>query len=118
MTDENDLLRGIVLRQLKEQARRSEAKKLVMAELSKMQVQSDTLLQQINYLGQPITKLTPQEKALFKDPEIEIADAEESAMALSVAAPKPESAAMAKASPSPPAPGVRRPPPPRMKWRA
>ena len=33
LTDENDLLRGIVLRQLKEQARRNEAKKLVMAEL-------------------------------------------------------------------------------------
>ena len=52
-------------------------------------MQSDTLLQQINYLGQPITKLTPQEKALFKDPQIEIADADESGMALSVAAPKP-----------------------------
>ena len=55
LTDENGLLRGIVLRQLKEQARRGQAKKLVMSELSKLQVQSDTLLQQINYLGQPVT---------------------------------------------------------------
>lgn len=88
--DENNLLRGIVLRELKEQARRAQAKKLVMAELQKLEIQSDTLLKQIDYLGQPVTKLSEQEKALFKQPQIEVADAE--SMDFSFAAPRPDSA--------------------------
>jgi Flp pilus assembly protein TadD/predicted nucleic acid-binding Zn-ribbon protein len=88
MTEENDLLRGIVLRELKEQAHRNEAKKLVMSELSQLQVQSDTLLKRIDYLGQPVVKLTDKEKALFKDPSLDIPDADETAMSFSFAAPK------------------------------
>lgn len=90
-TEENDLLRGIVLRQLKEQARRDQSKKLVVAELQKLDVQSSALLQQIDYLGQPLVKLTPQEKALFKQPQIEITDSDStSSMEFSIAAPKPD----------------------------
>ncbi len=89
-TEENELLRGIVVRQLKEQARREQAKKLVLSELQGLQVRSGTLLQEIDYLGQPVVKLTDKEKALFKQPQIEIADTDSAAMEFSVAAPKPE----------------------------
>ena len=88
LTDENDLLRGIVLRELKQQARRDQAKRLVMSELSQLQVQSDTLLQQINLLGQPVVQLTEKEKGLFKDPWFDIPDADETVPAISIAAPK------------------------------
>ncbi len=90
--EENDLLRGIVLRQLKEQARREQARKLVVSELQRLQVQSNSLMQQIDYLGQPVVKLTDKEKALFKQPQIEIADTDANSMEFSIAAPKPETA--------------------------
>jgi tetratricopeptide (TPR) repeat protein len=88
LTDENDLLRGIVLRELKQQAHRDQAKRLVMSELSQLQIQSDTLLQQIDLLGQPVVQLTDKEKGLFKDPSIDLPDADDSTMAISIAAPK------------------------------
>ncbi|HEX4084823.1 MAG TPA: tetratricopeptide repeat protein [Chthoniobacteraceae bacterium] len=88
LTDENDLLRGIVMRELKEQARRDQARREVMTELSQMQIQSDTLLKQIDYLGQPVVQLSDKEKALFKDESLEIPDSDDSSMAISIAAPK------------------------------
>jgi len=88
LTDENDLLRGIVLRELKQQAHRDQAKRQVMSELSQLQIQSDTLLQQIDLLGQPVVQLTDKEKALFKDPSIDLPDADDTTMAISIAAPK------------------------------
>lgn len=105
-TEENDLLRGIVLRQLKEQARRTQAKKLAIQELQKLEVQSDVLMKQIGYLGEPVVKLTENEKALFKAPQIEIADTDSSAMEFSIAAPKKEgssdpNSAGSKAAPAP-----------------
>ena len=89
--EENELLRGIVMRQLKEQARRDQARKLVFDELSKLQVKSDVLNEQIQYLGQPVTKLNDKEKALFKQPQIQLANDESSApVAFSLAAGKSE----------------------------
>lgn len=89
LTKENTLLRGIVLRQLKEQARRDQAKKLVLAELGKLEGKSDVLMNQLEYLGQPLVKLSKEERALFKDPQIELPEiADSSAMEISIAAPK------------------------------
>jgi tetratricopeptide (TPR) repeat protein len=93
LTDENGLLRGIVLRELKAEARRDQAKKLVLDQLSQLKVQSDTLMTEINYLGEPVVQLTDKEKALFKDAALEIPDADESSMAISIAAPKQTSPA-------------------------
>jgi len=91
--EENELLRGIVMRQLKEQARRDQARKLVFDELSKLQVKSDVLTEQIQYLGQPVAKLSDKEKALFKQPQIQLAsDDSSSTMAFSLAAGKPSPA--------------------------
>lgn len=93
LTDENGLLRGIVLRELKGQAKRDQARQVALGEMSNLKVQSDTLLQQINYLGQPVVQLTPAERALFKDPSIDIPDADETTMAITIAAPKQPAAA-------------------------
>jgi Flp pilus assembly protein TadD len=85
VADENTLLRNIVMRERKEEAHRDQEKKLALAELQRMHVQSDTLVQKINYLGQPVVKLTDQERALFKQPQIAISDAD-----ISIAVQKPE----------------------------
>jgi tetratricopeptide (TPR) repeat protein len=88
LTDENDLLRNIVVRQLKAQAERDQVKRLVMDQLSQLSVTSDTLLKRIAYLGQPVVILTDKEKALFKDPTLDIPDADDSSMDIQIAAPK------------------------------
>jgi Flp pilus assembly protein TadD len=89
LTDENDLLRGIVLRELKSQARRDEARRLAMGELSQLKIQSDTLLQQITYLGEPVVQLTDKEKALFKDPALDVENSDDdSSMNITISAPK------------------------------
>lgn len=63
---ENELLKGIVLRELKAEARRQQLKKLVMEDLEKLKVKSDTVSLQLKKLARPV-KLTPEERALFKD---------------------------------------------------
>jgi Flp pilus assembly protein TadD/predicted nucleic acid-binding Zn-ribbon protein len=88
LTDENGILRNIVVRQLKAQALRDQTKRLVMDELSQLNVQSDTLLKRINYLGEPVVQLTDKEKALFKDPTLDLPDADDSSMEIAIAAPK------------------------------
>ncbi len=104
LTDENDLLRGIVLRQLKEQSRRDQSKKLVISELKKLEVQSNVLMEQIDYLGQPVVKLTEKERALFKQPQIEILDTDSSSTAISIAAAKPGATPPAAAAETPTSP--------------
>jgi len=102
LTDENELLRGIVMRERKEEAHRDQEKKLVLAELEKLHVQSNALVDKINYLGQPVVKLTEQERSLFKQPQIAISDQD-----ISIAVQKPEASSspspVASATPSSPA---------------
>ena len=74
MEDENRLLQGIVMRVLQEDANRAQRKKMIQSEVSKLHIQSDALLQQINYLSQPIVKLSTSERKLFKKPIIEVQD--------------------------------------------
>jgi tetratricopeptide (TPR) repeat protein len=88
LVEENDLLRSIVMRERKEEARRSQEKKLILNELKKLHVQSDVLVEKINYLGQPVVKLTDKERALFKQPQIAISDT-----SISIAAAKPDASA-------------------------
>jgi tetratricopeptide (TPR) repeat protein len=76
LVEENEVLRGIVVREMKEQARRDQTKKLVLGELSRLELKSKSLLQQIDYLGQPVVKLTEKERKLFKKPVVEISEAE------------------------------------------
>src|SRR5262245_62685862 len=69
---ENELLRNIVVRERQEEARRDEARKLVLAELDRLKVRSDFLNKQIEFLAQPVTKLSTEELALFRQPVVSI----------------------------------------------
>jgi Flp pilus assembly protein TadD/predicted nucleic acid-binding Zn-ribbon protein len=74
LTKENEMLRAIIVRERQEEARRDQAKKLLLSEFDKLQIKSETLNQQIQLLAQPITKLTTDELALLRQPVVSIAD--------------------------------------------
>lgn len=65
---ENDLLRGIILRQIKLQNQRDEARRSLEAEFARLKVESETLSSQLAVLGAPVLELTAEERTLFKDP--------------------------------------------------
>jgi Flp pilus assembly protein TadD len=65
---ENDLLRGIILRQIKMQNRRDEAIRAVEEELVNLKVESATLAGHLKVLATPVLELSPEERSLFKDP--------------------------------------------------
>jgi tetratricopeptide (TPR) repeat protein len=74
MEDENKLLQGIVMRVLQEDANRAQRKKMVQNEINRLHIQSEVLLQQIDYLTQPVVKLSSSERKLFKKPVFEVQD--------------------------------------------
>ena len=74
MEAENKLLQGIVMRVLQEDANRAQRKKMLQKEMDRLQIQSDVMLKQINYLTQPVVKLSGEERRLFKKPVIEVQD--------------------------------------------
>jgi len=74
LVKENQMLRAIVVRERQEEARREQAKKLMLAEFDKLKIKSDVLDQQILLLAEPITKLSAEELALLKTPVVAISD--------------------------------------------
>jgi Flp pilus assembly protein TadD len=74
LTKENEMLRSIIVRERQEEARRDQAKKLMLAEFDKLQIKSETLTQQIQLLAQPVTRLTTDELALLRQPVVSISD--------------------------------------------
>ena len=72
VAQENELLRNIVVRGRQEEARRYQAKKLMLAELDKLKIKSDALDKQIEFLAQPVTKLSSEELALLRQPVVSI----------------------------------------------
>jgi Flp pilus assembly protein TadD/uncharacterized coiled-coil DUF342 family protein len=80
LTKENEMLRNIIVRERQEEARRDQAKKLMLAEFDKLQIKSETLRQQIQLLAQPITRLTTDELALLRQPVVSISDDNPSAV--------------------------------------
>ena len=74
LTRENQILRNIVVRERQEEARREQAKKLMLGEFDKLKIKSDTLNEQIALLAQPVTKLTDEELALLRQPVISISE--------------------------------------------
>ena len=74
LAKENQMLRAIVVRERQEEARREQAKKLMLAEFDKLKIKSDVLDQQIHLLAEPITKLSAEELALLKTPVVAISD--------------------------------------------
>src|SRR5438034_2853259 len=71
---ENELLRNIVVRERQEEARRDETRKLVVAELDRLRIRSETLNQQIEFLAQPVAKLSTEELALLRQPVVSVSD--------------------------------------------
>ncbi len=71
---ENELLRNIVVRERQEEARRGETRKLVVAELDRLKIRSETLNKQIEFLAQPVTKLNSEELALLRQPVVSVSD--------------------------------------------
>jgi len=68
MADENALLKSLVARQLSEQAKRQQARRLVEEEMQKLQIRSATLVEKLDALGEAEAELTPREKRLFEQP--------------------------------------------------
>jgi len=67
--EESALLKEVILRQLRNQARQQQAKALVIEELKKMEGASADLLTQVQELDAGRLELTPEEEALFTDPQ-------------------------------------------------
>jgi Tfp pilus assembly protein PilF len=67
MQKENTILQGIIVRQLKQQARRQRAKQLVLAELSKLEIQSDSLTANVDRLSGNFS-LSDEEREILEGP--------------------------------------------------
>lgn len=71
ITKENEMLREIIMRQLRTQYRQQRAQELVINELQKMENASEELLQQVQDLEGERMILTPDEEKLFTDPKVQ-----------------------------------------------
>jgi hypothetical protein len=71
---ENELLRNIVVRERQEEARREEARRLMLAELDRLKIKSDALNNEIELLAQPVTKLSSEELSLLRQPVVSVSD--------------------------------------------
>jgi len=74
LAKENELLRNIIVRERQEEAHRYQAKELMLAELAKLKIKSDALNKQVEFLAQPVTKLSSEELALLRQPVVSISD--------------------------------------------
>jgi myosin heavy subunit len=80
---ENELLRNIVVRERQEEARRQEARKLMLAELDRFKIKSDALNREIKLLAQPVTKLSSDELSLLRQPVVSVSDQSRAALTAS-----------------------------------
>lgn len=74
LAEENELLRGIVMRQLKTQARREQARKLISEELARLEVKSQLIEDQLAALTSEPLQLSEREQTLFRTPMVALAD--------------------------------------------
>lgn len=86
---ENDLLRGIILRQIKEQGERDAARTALTQELSNLQVKSETVSRELEVLARPAFQLSEQEALLFKEPVALLTEPSPSSMEVTMAISKP-----------------------------
>ena len=84
VSEENDLLKNIVLRQLKDQSERSVAVGMIEQELEKLYVKSDMLSSQMAVLSKPPAKLSDREILIFRDPLVVMNDPGEVDMSVSM----------------------------------
>ena len=72
---ENEVLRGIIMRQIKEQARREQAHRLAQEEMERLEIRSDSLNDKINALAKPTLQLTTAEQEMLKRPVVTVLEA-------------------------------------------
>ena len=84
VAEENELLKNIVLRQLKDQNERTIAVGAIEQELEKLYVKSDTLSSQLAVLSKPPSKFTDREMLIFRDPLVVLNDPGEVDMSVSM----------------------------------
>ncbi len=106
LKNENDLLRGIVVRTIKDQAKRNQAREIVAEELARIEGKSQTLLDQVDVLGTATLQLTDDERKLFKEPELAALDTTTAGLSVEMAqsgspAPTPATATSPAATPTP-----------------
>jgi Tfp pilus assembly protein PilF/predicted nucleic acid-binding Zn-ribbon protein len=65
---ENQVLQGIIKRQLMQQARRHDAKQLVMSQLAKLEIDSGTLLESVERLAGESFSLSDAEREVLESP--------------------------------------------------
>ncbi|MCB1224480.1 MAG: tetratricopeptide repeat protein [Verrucomicrobiales bacterium] len=70
MVAENEMLRGIIMRQLRNQARQQQAKALVIEQLQQLENANETLIEQVRELDQNRLTLSGDEERLFTDPQV------------------------------------------------
>lgn len=87
---ENEVLRGIIMRQIKEQARREQAYRLAQEEMERLEIRSDTLNDKINELAKPTLELTEAEQEMLKRPVVTLLDADAARMSAQVEVLKPK----------------------------
>lgn len=90
LATENELLRGIILRQIKRQTLRDDAKKKLEDEIEKMQVKSEVITRQLDVLGAPVLDLTPAEQTLFKEPVALLNEPDPASLKVTMAVVKPK----------------------------
>ncbi|WP_395743394.1 tetratricopeptide repeat protein [Prosthecobacter sp.] len=100
LTRENEMLRGIIMRQLRAQHRQQAAKDLMIAELQKMESASNDLVKQVEEMKNARMILTPDEEKLFSDPVVRELLGPQGVQATLIANASPESDK--KAAPPPP----------------
>ena len=86
---ENELLRGIILRQIREQTKRDDAKKLLEQEIGTLKLNSEVIREQLAVLGAPMLELTPEERSLFKEPVVLLTEPSAQSLEVTVAVSKP-----------------------------
>lgn len=103
LQSENEVLRGIIMRSMKEQARREQAFRLAQDEMQRLEIKSDTLNDRINDLAKPTLELTAQEQQMFKTPTVTLLDSDAARVSASVEVLKPQvdSTATAVSEPAP-----------------
>ena len=87
---ENEVLRSIIMRQIKEQARREQAYRLAQEEMQRLEIRSDTLNDRINELAKPTLELTAAEQEMLKRPVVTLLDADAAKMSAQVEVLKPQ----------------------------
>lgn len=90
LQQENEVLRGIIMRQIKEQARREQAYRLAQEEVTRLEIRSDTLNDRINELAKPTLELTEAEQEMLKRPVVTLLDSNAAHLSAKVEVLKPK----------------------------